>query len=117
MKNLHHILFFLIILLATVTFSFSSELRETISSNTHIDSFGHFIGFFLLSWILSSLLKLPSFPLACALIAYAALSEVGQHYLGFRNGELRDFVADLVGIFTFMLLKWLWLVYGKPASN
>ncbi len=52
-------------------------------------------------------------PLTIALIFYAALSELGQYYLGFRNGEMKDFIADLFGIFMFVLLKWVWLVYGK----
>lgn len=115
MKNLHHILFFLTLILVAVALSFSTELREIILENTQIDTIGHCIGFFILTWVLSSFAKLPTQPLVFSLIAYAALSEIGQYYLGFRNGEIKDFVADVIGILLFGFLKWLWLVYGKKS--
>ncbi|WP_147301970.1 VanZ family protein [Thalassotalea euphylliae] len=116
MKNLHHILFFLILALTSIAFFFSPELRDIVVSNTQIDTIGHAIGFFVLTWLTSSLFKLPAWPLTIALIGYAALSEVAQYSLGFRNGEFKDFVGDTIGILLFMLLKWLWLVYG-PANT
>ncbi|REL27920.1 hypothetical protein DXX93_16035 [Thalassotalea euphylliae] len=112
MKNLHHILFILLLVLTGIALTFSPALRDIIVSNTQIDTVGHVIGFFILTWVLSSVFKLPSWPLVIALISYAAVSEVAQHYLGFRNGEVKDFVGDSIGILLFMLLKWLWLVYG-----
>jgi len=113
LKNLHHFLFFFALLLTAAALSFSPEIRDIIFKNTQVDTIGHCIGFFMLTWVLSSLVRLPLQPLIVALIAYAALSEIGQYYLGFRNGEVKDFVADVIGILLFAFLKWLWLVYGK----
>lgn len=113
LKNLHHFLFILTLILIAISLTFSSDIRSMVFRNTQIDTIGHFIGFFCLTWVLSSLIRLPMWPLTIALIFYAALSELGQYYLGFRNGEMKDFIADLFGIFMFVLLKWVWLVYGK----
>ena len=113
LKNLHHILFFVFLLSITSILSFSNDFRQLIFDNTQIDTIGHCIGFFCLTWVLSSLVKLPSGSLVFALILYSAFSELAQLYLGFRNGEIKDFVADVIGILLFMLLKWVWLVYGK----
>jgi len=103
--------------LAATSLVFSNEIRSLVFRNTQIDTIGHFIGFFCLTWLLSSFVKLPAPALLLSLVAYAALSEWGQYYLGFRNGEMKDFVADLVGIFTFFALKWVWLVYGRKLTN
>ena len=79
-----------------------------------IDTLGHFVGFFFLTWLVfltlikfstanSSLTQL-MINLALSMIVYAALSELGQYVLGFRHGEVSDFIADLLGIITFTLL-------------
>lgn len=116
MKYLHHLLFFLVILLSAVMVTLSEDVRTIVFQLTKIDSIGHFIGFFCLTWVLSSLLKLPLFNLALCLVLYSALTEVGQYYLGFRNGEFRDFVADIIGIGLFVLIKWFVVVYGKKEK-
>lgn len=103
----------LTLIFIAVALTFSVEMRNIVFRNTQVDTIGHFIGFFCLTWVLSSLAKLPSWPLTISLIVYAGLTELGQYYLGYRNGEFKDFVADILGIFTFILLKWVWLVYGK----
>ncbi len=85
---------------------------NTLGLNTHyirfpkIDTIGHFTSFFLLTWVVHSLVKLPLKITVVVLIFYGALSELGQLYLGFRNGELTDFVADVAGILFFVLMKW-----------
>lgn len=113
MKSRHHLLFFLVMILMTISIFTFSELRSLLIQHTKIDSWGHLIGFFFLMWILHSLVKLPLLNTAICVIFYAALSEIGQYSLGFRNGEFRDFVADVVGVLLFMLLKWISMVYGK----
>jgi VanZ family protein len=75
-----------------------------------IDSIGHFIGFFILTWFVYASLKLPLTTLAITLIFYAAASELGQAYLGFRNGEFYDFFADVLGIISFMIIKWFMII-------
>jgi len=52
------------------------------------------------------------------LIFYAALTEVGQSFLGYRSGELGDFIADIIGISLFVLTKWLYLrFFRKNITN
>jgi len=110
-------LFILALLLVTFALFFSNEVRNAIFRNTQIDTIGHFIGFFCLTWILSSFVKLSTPALTMALVIYAGLSELGQYYLGFRNGEIKDFIADLLGIGCFLLFKWIWLVYGHKFKR
>mgnify|MGYP006903651264 CR=1 FL=1 len=88
----------------------STELQTLTFRNPQIDTIGHFFGFFLLSWLLHSGFKLSLLPLSFSLTIYAALTELGQWYLGFRNAEFSDFLADVAGILTFMLLRWVRLM-------
>lgn len=103
-------------MLSLIILVFSSDIRTLIFENTKMDTIGHFIGFFTLSLLLNSIFKLPLLNTITCLIFYAALSEIGQYYLGFRNGEFRDFVADVVGILFFALLKWIYTVYWRKSS-
>lgn len=116
MRYLHHLLFFLIILVSALMLTLSEDVRSLVFQYTRIDSIGHFIGFFCLAWFLNSLLKFPLFNLALCLVLYSALTEVGQYYLGFRNGEFRDFIADIVGIGLFVVIKWAVVVYGRKET-
>jgi VanZ family protein len=100
-------------ILITISIISFAEFRTLLIEHTKIDSIGHLLGFFFLMWILHSLIKLPLLNSAICVIFYGALSEVGQYYLGFRNGEIRDFVADIIGVLFFVLLKWISMVYGK----
>jgi VanZ family protein len=102
---------------------FSSELllpaglKNIVFRSPQIDTIGHFIGFFILAWLVHSLIKLTLIETFITLIFYGALSELGQYYLGFRNGELSDFYADIAGISSFILLKLLYLVYKKNCIS
>lgn len=116
MKSQQHLLLLLIFLLATIFISvISHDLKAIIFRSTQIDSIGHLIGFFMLAWFLHGVFKFPVLTLSVCLIFYAALTELGQLYLGFRNGEVSDFIADLVGILLFVFIKWLKIVYGKKV--
>jgi hypothetical protein len=66
-----------------------------------------------LAWVIHSLIKLTLAETFITLSFYGALSEIGQYYLGFRNGELSDFFSDIAGISCFILLKLLYLFYKK----
>lgn len=70
-----------------------------------LDSLGHFLGFFVLAMATNAWLKIPPLKTTALLILYALLTELGQHYLGYRNGELRDFFADSFGLLFFLLIK------------
>ena len=96
---------------------FSSELllpeaiKRLVFRSPAIDTIGHFIGFFVLTWLVSSIIKLSLLSTLFTLSFYGALSELGQYYLGFRNAEFSDFYADIAGISLYILLKYAYLKY------
>ena len=115
MKSYIKLLIILIALLIFVPlFLIPSELKMAVLNKIQIDTVGHIIGFFSLSWILIRLVKLPLVNTVICLYFYSALTEIGQHYLGFRSGQFFDVVADIVGISLFAILHWLLIIYGKP---
>lgn len=75
-----------------------TTLSSFFLSHFRIDSTGHFIGFFSLTALLLFGLKLPVFSTSFTLVVYAIATELGQAYLGFRNGELNDVIADIYGM-------------------
>lgn len=109
-KKNHHLLLLFCIIFIAIIFSFIPGFNEQLVANTKIDTIGHFIGFFLLTWLISTFVKLPISVVAITLIFYAAASELGQAYLGFRNGEFTDFVADIIGIGSFIFIHWCTLI-------
>lgn len=112
MKSRYHLL--LLALLTLLFFSIywlSADFRYLVFRSTKIDSIGHIISFFLLTWVVHNILKLPLISTIISLSFYAALTELGQWYLGFRNAEFTDFFADLVGIMFFVILRWSFLAY------
>ncbi len=115
MKSRHYLLLVLTLLFSAIIYYAFSDYSEKIYQGTGLDSIGHFIGFFMLTWLLNGLLKVPLFNTTICLTFYAALSEIGQYYLGFRNGEFRDVVADVVGILLFIFFKWCYLVIGNKS--
>jgi VanZ family protein len=116
-KAQHHLTFFLLILAGSLLLFFSSELllpeeiKKFVFRSPQIDTIGHFIGFFILTWLVSSILKLSLLSSLFTLSLYAALSELGQYYLGFRNAEFSDFFADIAGISLYIFLKYAYLKY------
>lgn len=113
----HHLAFFILIICCGILLFFSSELllpesiKRLVFRSPKIDTIGHFIGFFVLTWVVSSILKLSLLNTLLSLYFYAALSELGQYYLGFRNGEFSDFFADVAGITLYVFLKYTYLRY------
>ncbi len=105
--------FWLISLILAVCFisvvvALSPNLLNMFTSNIRypqIDTIGHFTSFFMLSWLVHSLIKVPLTITILTLSFYGALTELGQLYLGFRNGELIDFLADVAGILFFAFTK------------
>ncbi len=117
MKAQHHLSFFILIFCGAILLFFSSELllpetlKRLVFRSPQIDTIGHFIGFFVLTWLVSSVLKFSLLSTLFTLSFYAALSELGQYYLGFRNAEFSDFFADIIGISLFVFLKYTYLKY------
>lgn len=112
MKSQQHLLLFLVFLILVIFTSLvSHDLQAIWFRGTRLDSIGHMVGFFGLTWLLQGVFKFPLIPLSMCLIFYAALTEIGQWYLGYRNAEMSDFIADVVGITAFVALKWLKIMY------
>ena len=113
MKARHHFLFLftiisLIVLLLYSDVLLNAEIRKLVFRFPKIDTVGHFISFFSLTWVVHSIIKLPIKVTLITLVFYAGLTELGQAYLGFRTGEFTDFLADIVGIATFVVLKYIY---------
>lgn len=105
MKSRYHLLLLLIaLLLFSAIYQFSEQFQKIIFRGTQIDSIGHILSFFILTWVLHNILKLPLFISVITLIFYGVLTELGQLYLGFRNAELNDFYADIFGIVLFIII-------------
>jgi VanZ family protein len=118
MKSTLQLLLMLILSLILILFFFiPSELSASILNKIQIDTFGHIIGFFGLSWALIGLLKLPLVNTVICLYFYSALTEIAQYYLGFRSGQFFDFVADVFAISLFATLQWSLIVYGKKQHR
>ena len=114
MKNPLHLLLLLLFIFTIILVSIiADDIQAIFVQGIKFDTIGHMVGFFALAWFLNAVLKLPLLNLSFTLIVYAALTELGQLYLGFRNGEMSDFIADIVGIMLFVAIKWCSIVYGK----
>lgn len=118
-KARYHLLFFSLLVIAAVLLFFSSafllpaELKNAVFRSPQIDTIGHFISFFILAWVIHSHLKISLITTFSTLTFYGAFTELGQYYLGFRNGEFSDFFADILGILLFIVLKKLYLFYKQ----
>ena len=118
MKARQHSYFLFTVITVTTLLFFAHEflpdtLRKHIFQFPEIDTIGHLTSFFILTWVSHSIIKL-SLPLCVPLlIFYGALTEIGQSFLGYRSGELGDFIADVIGISLFVLAKWLYLSYFR----
>ena len=116
-KSQQHSLFLFIVLAILSILSFSHDIQNTLFEQTKIDTTGHFFSFFCLALLVHNFVKLPLLSTLLCLTLYAALSEIGQYYLGFRHGEVRDFIADVLGISLFILLAWGYSLFFKKRSK
>ena len=118
MKSRYHLLLLSLIVALFFCLYFSSpEFRRLAFRSTEIDSIGHIISFFALTWVLHSILKLPLFNTMLTVTFYGLLTELGQYYLGFRSAQLSDFYADLIGIALFAVIRWSILMYRNRSSQ
>lgn len=76
----------------------------TLNKHHLLDKTGHFLGFLLLSWLVDRLLNINILVTTIGLIFYSALTEIGQHLLGFRSGQWSDFVADMLGCLCYFII-------------
>jgi len=118
-----HYYFFITVSIISILLLFAHEflpdpLRKRLFQFPALDTIGHLTSFFILTWVSHSIIKLPLSICMPLLIFYAALTEIGQSFLGYRSGELGDFIADIIGISLFVLTKWLYLrFFRKNITN
>lgn len=117
MKKAHLLILLILLSIIISVVVVAVKIPNNIFTQIRIDTWGHFISFFFLTLILNKAFKVELINTGICLFVYAALSELGQYYLGFRNGELLDFIANITGIVVFMSLKWGWIVYGKSTIS
>ena len=118
MKSRYHLLTLIIIVILFFCLYFVSEdFRRIVFRSTEIDSIGHIISFFCLTWVLHSILKLPLFNTMLTVGFYGILTELGQYYLGFRSAQMSDFISDIIGIAIFGVIRWSILMYRNRSSN
>ncbi|GAW94885.1 MULTISPECIES: VanZ family protein [Colwellia] len=116
MKARQHTYFFIAVIIVTILLLFAHEfspdtLRKRIFQFPAIDTMGHLISFFILTWVSHSVIKLSLRLCVPLLMFYGALTEIGQSFLGYRSGEFGDFIADVIGISLFVLATWLYLIF------
>lgn len=99
----HYLITFLLTLAVYGVVYFSSPV-EWQSVLFRLDKVGHFWGFFFLSMIVFKLINLAKRYLMICLILYSGGTELGQEFLGFRNGTFQDFYADAAGVIAFFVL-------------
>ncbi|OUS23288.1 hypothetical protein A9Q98_15550 [Thalassotalea sp. 42_200_T64] len=101
---------FKLLLYATLSIVFISVLinYSAIASLLHqyhlLDKTGHFLGFLFLTWLVDKLIKIDLKVTVITLCIYSGLTELGQWYLTFRSGQWTDFLADVLGCFTYALI-------------
>jgi len=113
-----HYYFFITVSIISILLLFAHEflpdpLRKRLFQFPALDTIGHLTSFFILTWVSHSIIKLPLSICMPLLIFYGALTEIGQSFLGYRSGQLGDFIADIIGISLFVLTKWLYLRFFR----
>jgi len=115
MKSYTQLCLILITLLVLILLYFiPAEFKTNVINKIQLDTVGHILGFFGLTWILVGIVKLPLINTVICLFFYSALTEISQYYLGFRNGEFVDFIADIVGVSLFAICQRLLVSYINP---
>ncbi|ALO34025.1 hypothetical protein CMT41_04255 [Colwellia sp. MT41] len=120
MKARQHTYFFIAVIIVTILLLFAHEflpdtIRKRIFQFPAIDTMGHLISFFILTWVSHSVIKLSLRLCVPLLMFYGALTEIGQSFLGYRSGEFGDFIADVIGISLFVLATWLYLIFFQKT--
>lgn len=94
----------IVILGGAFAYLFWFEGMQALHQLNLLDKAAHFLSFFLLNGIILGLLRLQQIVLLPGLVAYAALTELGQGLLDFRAAQWHDFYADVAGCLTFTLI-------------
>ena len=118
MKSRYHLSTLTIIVILFFCLYFVSEdFRRLAFRSTQIDSIGHVVAFFGLTWVLHSILKLPLINIMLTVVFYGVLTELGQYYLGFRTGAFNDFFSDVIGVALFGIIRWSIFMYRNRSGR
>ncbi|WP_160173536.1 VanZ family protein [Thalassotalea sp. ND16A] len=100
-KLLHYAIFLVVIISVFINYSAIASLLHQYQL---LDKTGHFLGFLFLTWFLDKLIKIDLKVTVFTLCIYSGLTELGQWYLAFRSGQWSDFLADVLGCITYVLI-------------
>ncbi|MDN3653148.1 VanZ family protein [Thalassotalea ponticola] len=104
LKTKHRYLTYVGILIITVVLTNADELSLWLTKKLLLDKVGHFISFFLLTWLLDKIISLPRAVLVLSVICYAGFTELCQWYLGFRSPQFYDFIANALGCLSYYIV-------------
>ena len=105
-RRIYQALFIIIIIACSLLFF--KEVKSSVSSITHIDKLAHFGVFFILTGFLKRAFKAPIWLYIVILAAYGAGVEYVQGMIPHRQASFADFVADVAGILTYLLISAVW---------
>ncbi|HEY9042498.1 MAG TPA: VanZ family protein [Rheinheimera sp.] len=94
--------------LATASFLAELNGHRVIAGFAHMDKLVHFGIFALLAALLWKGFKLAPLTAFIVLGSYGGAIELVQHYFTRRQGDWRDFAADIAGVVSFYLVRSLW---------
>lgn len=105
-RRIYQALFIIIIIACSLLFF--KEVKSSVSSITHIDKLAHFGVFFILTGFLKRAFRAPIWLYIVILAAYGAGVEYVQGMIPHRQASFADFVADVAGILSYLLISAVW---------
>lgn len=84
----------------------------------NLDKVGHIGSFFMLSWLAYLAYRPRWYWIVLELAFYGIMIEFIQSFLPYRSADVKDFMADMVGVALFYLVLGIWhLVRRKPSGH
>lgn len=105
-RRIYQALFIVFIIACSLLFF--KEVKSSLVSISHIDKVAHFAVFFVLTGFLKRAVKAPFWLYIVILAAYGAGVEYVQGMLPHRQASFADFVADVAGILSYLIISAIW---------
>jgi VanZ family protein len=105
-RRIYQALFVVIIIACSLLFF--KEVKSSVASIAHIDKLAHFSVFFVLTGFLKRAFKAPFWLYILILAAYGAGVEYVQGMIPHRQASFADFVADVAGIVSYLVVSHFW---------
>lgn len=116
-QSFYRFLCLVFLLVSTVGFLAELSGHRIGAGIANFDKVAHFGIFFLLTGLFWKAFRLAFWKIAILLAVYGALVEVVQEYFTRRTGDIWDWVADMAGVLTFILLRKLWHLCRPRSKN